>query len=358
MISTQERLAAFTEELSRHRHIGLDTEADSLHSYREKICLVQVSSPDGVWLVDPLAAGIDMSGFYASLAAHAIVIHGADYDLRLLSRHPAFGASDIFDTSIAARFVGLEQIGYAALVQRFFGVTLCKASQRANWGKRPLPQRMEEYALNDVRYLLPLAEILSNRLQELGRREWYQQTCDAMVRSAREPRERDMETAWRITGSSKLTPREAAILRALWHWREAEAGAWDRPTFHVISNERLLEAARNVAAGRNIDTRRMPSTRCARLKEAVDRALELTESDWPVFERERKPRPSNAECRCFERLREKRDTIARDLGIDPSLIASRMTLMSVACRNGGRLLPWQREILQADEAVAEAAQAR
>ena len=358
MIATQERLAAFTEELSRHRTIGLDTEADSLHSYREKVCLVQVSSPDGVWLVDPLAPGIDMSGFYASLAAHTIVIHGADYDLRLLGRHPSFGASDIFDTSIAARFIGLVQIGYAALVQKFFRVTLCKASQRADWGRRPLPQRMEEYALNDVRYLLPLADILSNRLRELGRWEWYQQSRDAMVRSAREPRERDMENAWRITGSSKLSPREAAILRALWHWRETEASAWDRPTFHVMSNERLLEAARSAAAGRNIQTHRMPSTRCARLREAADRALELPENEWPVFERERKTRPSNAECRCFERLREKRDAVAKDLGIDPALIASRLTLMSVACRNGERLLPWQREILQIDSSPASLAPLR
>ena len=188
MISTPEQLADFTARLDTHRVIGLDTEADSLHSYREKICLLQVCSPDGYFLVDPLADGLDLSAFYASLTAHTIIVHGADYDLRLLGRHPAFDATDIFDTSIAARFLGLEQIGYAALVQKFFDVTLCKASQRADWGRRPLPPRMEEYALNDVRYLLPLAEILENRLRELGRWEWYRQSRDAMVQSAREPR--------------------------------------------------------------------------------------------------------------------------------------------------------------------------
>ena len=351
MISTPEKLAEFTDQLARHKTIGLDTEADSLHSYREKICLVQVSSPDGVWLVDPLAEGLDLSGFYASLARHTLVIHGADYDLRLLGRHGSFDARDIFDTSIAARFAGLEQIGYAALVQKYFGVALCKASQRADWGRRPLPPRMEEYALNDVLYLLPLAEILENRLRELGRWEWYLQSRDAMVQSARQPRERDPESAWRINGSSKLTPRESAVLRALWHWRESEASAWDRPTFHVISNDRLIDAARNAVAGHKVEAHRMPPPRYARFKETLRCALDLPESEWPVFERERKPRPSNAACRLFEQLREKRDSVAKELAIDPALIASRMTLMSVAQENGARLLQWQRELLQINEPV-------
>jgi ribonuclease D len=351
LISTPEQLADFTDRLDAHQVIGLDTEADSLHSYREKICLVQVCSPDGFFLVDPLADGLDLTEFYASLAPHTIVIHGADYDLRLLGRHPAFGASDIFDTSIAARFLGLEQIGYAALVQKFFGVTLCKASQRADWGRRPLPPRMEEYALNDVRYLLPLAEILENQLKQLGRWEWYRQSRDAMVQSAREPRERDLENAWRITGSSKLNPRESAVLRALWHWRDSEASAWDRPTFHVISNDRMIDAARAAVAGHKVEVHRMPPPRFQRMKETLRAALELPESEWPLFERERKPRPSGAACRLFEQLREKRDAVAKDLAIDPSLIASRLTLMSVASQNGARLLPWQRDLLQIDEPV-------
>lgn len=351
MISTPDQLADFTARLDTHKVIGLDTEADSLHSYREKVCLVQVSSPDGCFLVDPLAEGLDLADFYASLTPHTIIIHGADYDLRLLGRHPSFDATDIFDTSIAARFIGLEQIGYAALVDKFFGVTLCKASQRADWGRRPLPPRMEEYALNDVRYLLPLAEILESRLKELGRWEWYRQSRDVMVGSARTPRERDMENAWRISGSNKLTPRESAVLRALWHWRESEASAWDRPTFHVISNDRMIEAARSAAAGYKVEVHRMPPPRFNRMKEALRAALDLPESEWPVFEYERKARPNGAACRRFEQLRERRDAAAKELAIDPSLIASRLTLMSVAQENGARLLPWQRDLLQIDEPV-------
>jgi ribonuclease D len=157
-----------------------------------------------------------------------------------------------------------------------------------------------------------------------------------------------MENAWRITGSSKLSPREAAVLRALWHWRDAEASAWDRPTFHVISNDRLIDAARAAAAGHKVEVHRMPPPRFNRMKETLRAALDLPESAWPVFERERKARPANSACRLFEQLREKRDAVARDLAIDPSLIASRLTLMSVAQQNGARLLPWQRDLLQLD----------
>ncbi len=348
MISRPQDLADFISRLAPHAVIGLDTEADSLHSYREKICLVQVSSPDGVWLVDPLC-GLDLADFYASLSRHRLIIHGADYDLRMLGRHPAFSATDIFDTSIAARFLGLEQIGYAALVQKFFGVALSKSSQRANWGRRPLPHTMEEYALNDVRYLLPLGEILENRLRDLGRWEWYLQSRDLMVNNAREPRERDAENAWRITGSSKLSPREAAVLRALWRWRDSEASAWDRPSFHVMSNERLLAAARDAAAGRRVEVHRMHGARYGRMKDAIRAALDLPEAECPVFERERKPRPSGAACRLFDQLREKRDRAANRLGLDPALIASRMTLMAAATEDASVLLPWQRELLQSDE---------
>ena len=207
---------------------------------------------------------------------------------------------------------------------------------------------MEEYALNDVRYLLPLAEILENQLKELGRWEWYGQSRDAMVQNAREPRERDLENAWRVNGSSKLAPREAAVLRALWHWRDAEASAWDRPTFHVISNDRMIDAACAGVAGQKFEVHRMPPPRYARMKEALRAALDLPESEWPVFERERKARPSGAACRLFEKLREKRDTVARELALDPSLIASRLTLMSVAQQNCARLLPWQRDLLEVD----------
>jgi ribonuclease D len=350
LISRPEQLAEFIARLAPHPVIGLDTEADSLHCYREKICLVQVASPEGVWLIDPLA-GMDLGDFYASLSRHRIVIHGADYDLRLLGRHGSFDARDIFDTSIAARFLGFQQIGYAALVEKFFGVTLSKSSQRANWGRRPLPPIMEEYALNDVRYLLRIAEMMESSLRELGRWEWYLQSRDLMVANAREPRERDPEAAWRVTGSSKLSPREAAVLRALWHWREAEAGAWDRPTFHVMPNDRLVECACDAVAGRRIEAQRMPASRFGRMLDTVRTALELPESQWPVFERVHRPRPNGAACRRFDQLRDKRDKVAEQLGLDPSLIASRTALMGIAQEDGTRLLPWQRSLLELDEPV-------
>lgn len=351
MISQPEQLADFTTRLATHSVIGLDTEADSLHCYHEKVCLVQVSSPEGEWLVDPLA-DIDLTKLYELFSKRRLIIHGADYDLRMLGRHASFTATDIFDTSIAARFIGLEKIGYASLVEKFFGITLSKSSQRANWAQRPLSSKMEEYALNDVRYLLRLGEILENQLRELGRWEWYLQSRDLMVSNARAPRECDMENAWRLSGSSKLSPREAAVLRALWHWREAESCAWDRPPFHVLSNDRLLAVARAAAARQKVEAHRMPPSRYGRMKDAIHGALAIPEEDCPIFIHERKPRPCNEACRRFEQLREKRDHIAQQLKLDPTLIASRATLMSVATNNGTPLLPWQRELLESHDLVS------
>jgi hypothetical protein len=113
----------------------------------------------------------------------------------------------------------------------------------------------------------------------------------------------------------------------------------------------MLDAARAAAAGRNVEVHRMPSARYSRMKETLRVALDLPESEWPIFERERKPRPNGAACRLFEQLRERRDKIAGELALDPALIASRGTLMSVAQQNGARLLPWQRDLLQIDEPV-------
>ncbi len=346
MISDAAALGRLIEQLAPFHDIGFDTEADSLHCYHEKICLVQISVPGEGWLVDPLA-GISLDPLYEALSPKRLIIHGADYDLRLLSRFPAFTATDIFDTSIAARFAGETQFGLAALVQNHFGVSLSKSSQRANWALRPLSPVMQDYALNDVCYLHRLALLLEEKLRQLNRWEWYLQTRDQMVRAAREPRQKDPADAWQITGSAALQPREAAVLRALWQWRDGEASRWDRPPFHVMSNEALLAAARTAAAGgRPSVPRRMPGPRLQRFHQAVETALALPPEEWPVRERIRSKRPGAEECRRFEQLRARRDSVARELALDPSLLAPKHALMAAATEPAtAPLLPWQRQLL-------------
>ena len=261
MIETSTALAGLAARIAGADRVGIDTEADSLHCYREKVCLVQVGLADADELVDPLA-DLDLSPLLDALAGTEIVMHGADFDLRMLYRLGLGAPARIF-AMIAARLTGAAKYGYAALVAEHFGVVLPKGQQKANWGRRPLAPVLAEYARNDTHFLLPLAERLERRLAELGRLTWLEQSCQRAVAAARIVRERDPHTEWRVKGSHTLGPRASAVLRGLWQWRESEARTIDRPPFHVMSNEDLVNAARRVDQDESVSPRGVRSDRRA-----------------------------------------------------------------------------------------------
>ena len=165
MITNDSQLAEILPSLRGVERIAVDTEADSLHCYFEKLCLIQLTGDGRDHLVDPLAP-VDLQPLCAELAGKEIVLQGMDFDLRLLRRTLGFTAKVVFDTVIAARLLGLREFSYAALVQQYFGVTLAKGSQKANWARRPLPPAMAEYAKNDTHFLLPLAGQMEEQLEE------------------------------------------------------------------------------------------------------------------------------------------------------------------------------------------------
>ena len=352
--------SAFREYLSRlagEKRVALDTEADSLHCYFEKLCLIQSGwgqDPQSGWaqdleLIDPLA-GLPLTDFFEALKGKTILFHDADYDLRLLRRSGEFPDDDIFDTMIAARLSGEPQLGLAALVEKYFGITLSKASRKANWAQRPLSDQMVEYALNDVRFMPQLADILEARLTELNRMEWYRQSRDRMVRGTRETRQRDEENLWRITGYAALPPRGWAVLRAIWHWRDSEARLWDRPAFHVLSNDNLLHLAGEAAKGGKFARPRIPQPRADRLEEALDTALALPESEWPRMITGVRIRATKDQIDRFNKLRDFRDKVARDLQLDPSILAPKAALEAAAANaHAAVLLPWQRQLLHLPE---------
>jgi len=164
VIDTDERLVAFLPTIRAAAWIAVDTEADSLHAYPEKICLIQISTVAGDELVDPLAC-LQLDPLLDALNAHQLIMHGADYDLRLLRKHHEFVPSTIFDTMLAARLLGERQFGLSSLVEKFLGVKLEKGSQKANWARRPLTERMEIYARNDTHHLKPLVDKLRVELE-------------------------------------------------------------------------------------------------------------------------------------------------------------------------------------------------
>ena len=353
MISSESAFRDYLAGLKGQSQVALDTEADSLHCYFEKLCLIQSGWGEeassglatDLRLIDPLA-GLPLTEFFEALKGKQVLFHDADYDLRLLRRSGEFPDEDIFDTMIAARLCGEPQLGLAGLVEKYFGITLSKASRKANWAQRPLSDQMTEYALNDVRYLPQLASILGARLEELGRMEWYRQSRDRMIRGTRETRQRDEENLWRITGHAALSRRGWALLRALWHWRDSEARGWDRPPFHVLSNENLLRLADEASKGGKFSRPRLPQSRMSRLEETLQEALALPEEQWPQVIKGVRLRASKQQVDRFNDLREHRDKVAKQVDLDPSIVAPKAALEAVAYgKEEIPLLPWQLELL-------------
>src|ERR1051325_8513953 len=207
VVESEQQLRVLIPQIEASDRIALDTEADSLHSYREKLCLIQISVPsatDGrpadAFVVDPLSK-VDLEPLRRALERKEIILHAADYDLRMLRRGLSYTASRIFDTVVAARLLGIREFSLGALVKRFFGVELHKHSQKANWALRPLPVRMLQYAMDDVHYLLPLAAKLEEELERVQRRDWFRQSCRRAIESAAAARARTEDELWRIAGA-------------------------------------------------------------------------------------------------------------------------------------------------------------
>ena len=327
--------------------VGFDLEADSLYRYAERICLVQVCFAEGVRLVDPLN-GQSMDSLVDWLRDSKIWMHGADYDMSLMFREWKMVPPFLYDTQIAAQLLGYERFGYAGLVEQCFGVELSKGSQKADWGKRPLSPTMLDYACDDVRYLLPLASMLEEKLKEKGRYDWFLESCEAS-QSRVISRELQEKESWRIGGSGRLKPSGMRYLKALWEWRDREAADWNKPSFMVAGNKELIAWSLDLAEGRQPAFRKkMRSDRRRRLEVAIDEAREISEEDWPVKpKRERFPKDPAFEKRLKVKI-EHRNRVGEGLGIDPSLIAPRAVLEQIVREQvtpGEILLRWQLDLL-------------
>jgi ribonuclease D len=350
MIETDEKLAAWLPQLRAAKWVAVDTEADSLHAYPEKVCLIQISTADGDRLVDTLA-NLHLAPLLEALGRHELIMHGADYDLRLLRKHHEFTPTAIFDTMLAARLAGERQFGLSSLVEKFLGVKLDKASQKADWARRPLTAKMEIYARNDTHYLKPLADKLLRELQQKNRLSWHQESCARLIAECSQPPVLDGESVWRIKGSSRLGRPALAILRELWHWREREAVAANRPPFFILNHETLSEVAAAAAENQPVESLlspRMSPRRRETLLEAVRGGLAVPAGRQPEIIRQKFDRPTEAERRRYAELARRRDAHAHKLDIDPTLIASKATLGDLARdwdRHAPELMSWQRQLL-------------
>lgn len=325
--------------------IAIDTEGDSLHSYFEKLCLIQITIPGVDAIVDPLA-GLDLTGLLRVSETRRLILHGADFDLRMLRRIGEFAPKDVFDTVIAARLTGHTEFSLAALVKEHFGVVLSKGSQKANWARRPLSPVMLEYAHNDTRYLIELTAKLEERLIRLGRLDWCRQSCERVVEQALSSSATEGRERWRIKGWATTRGLETAMLRAIWHWREEEAQTIDRPAFHILRNEDLLRAAKEFSTGGDPSFHHLSGGKRRRLNAVVTDTLKLPEAEWPKKEASQGKRMTADQERRVEQLKTLRDKRAAELELDPSFIAPRTTLERIVIDDSyDSLLPWQRGVL-------------
>ena len=336
-IRTPAALAEAIAALEREPLVAADTEAASFHRYRDRIYLIQLSSPSRTEIVDPLAI-TDLSPVGRLLADPAVekIFHDADYDLRTLDRDYGFRARSMFDTRIAAQFAGEPAVGLAALLEKYAGVKVAKEHQKADWSRRPLPPAMLAYAAADTEHLPVLRERLRARLTELGRLGWAEEEFTRLEELRWTGAPDGADAYLRIKGAKALAPRQLAALRELYRWRETLAAEQDRATFRIIGNDALLAVARTLprAPADLSDLGGLPATLAGRhgpaLLAAVRRALELPEAELPRRERlPREPRDPAAEAR-VERLKAARNRVAAELALDPGVLCGRTTLEAVA----------------------------
>jgi ribonuclease D len=328
----------FINVLRRQKRFGIDLEADSLHHYQEKICLIQIAFPGKIYLVDTLA-DINLGPLARILTDSRIekTLHGADYDGRLIMSHLGVRLRNAFDTMLAAQILGKSQVGLAPLLTEYFKVTVDKKHQRADWSRRPLAPSMLEYAGMDAEYLLSLRDILARELEEAGRVTWALEEFELLEAGLEILPGRSQEV-YRIKGDRELDPSQAAVLQALLRWREGVAKRKDIPPFKIIPNEMLIKLAQSGneevdAAMAAILTQRLRALYGPEIQKALNRGRSAAPLELPSKPGGESRRMNRSAEKRLARLKEWRNHFSHDLSLDPGVMLPNAVMEAVAIAN-------------------------
>ena len=287
-ITTDEQLRQYCRELAHAKTVAFDTEFVSEHTYRPVLCLIQIAADGELAVIDGMTIE-DLTPFWEAIAApgHETIVHAGRSEMEFcwlaIGRWPA----SLFDVQIAAGLVGAEYpAGLSALISKFLGQASTKHETRTDWRRRPLSKRQVEYALDDVRYLVPLRDTIRGKLEELGRLTWV----DEEMATWREGIERSLShERWRrVSGNAALDAGGLAIIRELFHWRDAEAQRRNQPARRILRDDLIVELARrgSADAGRIRAVRGMErgdlQRRMGEIAAAIQRGLDLPEAERPV----------------------------------------------------------------------------
>jgi ribonuclease D len=324
------------------RFVAVDTESDSFHHYREKVCLVQMSACGVDALIDPLA--LDSLDPLASLFAEPQqikIFHDACYDLICLRRDFGFEVRGLYDTMVASRLLGHTSFGLATMLRQRFGHEANKRLQRSDWTRRPLTDAQVSYARFDTHYLEPLATQLTRELRAAGRLTWAREEFDRLPEVARRITERvdgaSSNGFWRVRGIRTLPPPILGRVRALYHAREKIAERFDRPPFKVFGDKVLIDLAKNPP--RNANDLPRPGLRKSGIDRFGNEIIKALHKATPV--NDRPPRSFRSRRRTgrfldprardrYEALRELRRDKAAELGIDPEVAMCNALLEELA----------------------------
>jgi ribonuclease D len=356
-IDTPEAWKSFVDEVIASGPLdvcSIDTEADSMHSYETKLCLIQFSIRDRLAIIDPLEIGLGNLVDFPAFIDHfdQVWMHGADYDISMFSMTFDWAPKTILDTQIAARLLGITRFGLANLLEEEYGVKLSKQSQKADWSRRPLSEKMLAYAFNDVRYLIDLGERFVERLKECGRDPWFIESCDCARKNAFERDSRPESESWRISGWGKLSPSGLNYLQHLWQWRDDECRHLDRPAFKFLGNKELFRMVQNLEAGKSAEPPHyLKPHYVRRMHKSIEKAETVDAKDFPAKRvRGNGIRLETDETR-FRSIQKFRNQKAEELGIEGTVIATRLSMEKLASTNLTEeeqldgLMNWQREIL-------------
>ena len=328
---------------------AVDTEFHRERTYYPRLALVQVAWSSGAVLIDPFA--VDMAAFAPVLAGPArAVAHAAEQDLEVLERACGTAPSTLFDTQLAAGFLGMSSPSLVSLVERLLGRRVLKGDRLTDWTRRPLSADQRAYAASDVAHLLELAEIIEGRLVDLGRLAWAEQECALLVQRSRQPQ--DPETAWwRLKDSRSLRGPTRLVAQAVASWRERRAAELDLPPRFVLPDLALISIAHRppqsrdqLLAVRGLDGRSMKPAAAAELLGVIDRALQgdvKSIRQPPLEEVDRSLRPAVALAAAWVAQR------SSDLEIDASLLATRADIAAHLRKDGRSRLAegWRAELI-------------
>tara|TARA_Y100000310_G_scaffold324031_1_gene385334 strand:- start:10101 stop:11156 length:1056 start_codon:yes stop_codon:yes gene_type:complete len=342
-IETKEQLLELVKNLTKETELAIDLECENnLHHFGTFISLIQISNKSQNWVIDVLKLK-EIQPLLKILADPNIkkIIHDVSFDLRILNHQFDCQLKNIFDTQLAASFIGKEKIGLGSLLEEYFQIKKEKKFQRVDWTKRPLSRAMLEYAVKDTAYLIKLKEVL---LAELGdRSEWIFQECRHLEEMDFSYKEQDYID---LSGAKSLSPKHLGILRALFDERKKIAKEVDRPVFMIFSNKQLM--AFSVNSPYSVNSWKNLRSVHPIIKRRAERLYQIVKNAKPeVYQRTKKKRFTIKQFTEVNELAERRNKLAEKLQLKRNLLLNNQQMRDIV--STGKLTTlrnWQKRLVE------------